>query len=130
MILRRLFCLALVLGFTAPCLAQQRVAETDKQFTAEVLKTMLFAKTDDEKKFCDYIIQKRDDGTIPAALIYGVYQKAMTKERGRRFVYFKTGLELVCKQYGIVLYPVVSAKTLPSTPSPFSSAFKSLFNRI
>ena len=74
-------------------------------FTADVLKTTLFAKTIDEKRFCDYVIQKRDDGTIPTRLLYGVYQKAVTKDRGRRFAYFKAGLELVCKREGIVLKP-------------------------
>ena len=102
---RQLFSLILVLSFVTPCFAQQRGSEIDKWFTAEILKATLYAKTYDEMRFCDYVIQKRDDGTIPFRLLYGVYQKAMTKDRGRRFVYFKLALEFMCRQEGIVLYP-------------------------
>jgi|GEM_PF-1284040 len=123
-IVRRLFCLALILGFIAPCLAQGNVDDGDKYFTADVLQSTLFARTPEEKRFCDYVIQKRDDGTIPSRLIYGIYQKALTKDRNRRFAYFKTGLEILCKREGIVLYPT-PAQTSATTPTPsfISSAF-------
>jgi len=85
--------------------AQQRGADIDKLLTAEVLKTRLFAKTPDERRFCDYVIQKRDNGTLPARIIYAVYEKAVTKDKGRRFAYFKSGLEILCKREGIELYP-------------------------
>ena len=127
MILRPLFCTILVLGFAFPCLAQQKSTDTDKHFTANVLKQTLFAKTDDERKFCDCVIQKRDNGTLPVAIIYGVYQKAMTKDQGRRFAYFKAGLELVCQQRGIVLYPT-PVKT--SSPASTFTSFKNIFSRI
>ena len=122
--IRRLFCLVLVLGFAAPCLAQGNVADVDIRFTADVLKSTLFARTSEERSFCDYVIQKRDDGTIPSRLIYGVYQKALTKDRNRRFAYFKTGLEILCKREGIVLSPT-PAQTSATTPTPsfVSSAF-------
>ena len=132
MILRQLLYFGFVLGFAAPCFAQQAVSNGDKLFTADVLKATLFAKTDDEKRFCDYVIQKRDDGTIPYRIVYGTYQKAITKDRVRRFAYFKTGLEILCKREGIVLNPT-PVKTLATTKSPtiFSipTAFKGLFQR-
>ena len=102
-VVRRLLCLVLFLGFAAPCFSQQTASEPDKLFTADVLKKTLFAKTDGEKKFCDYVIQKRDDGTIPTRIIYGIYRNAMTKDRNRRFFHFKTGLEIICKREGIAL---------------------------
>jgi len=119
----------LVLGFAVPCFAQQQVAGSDKRLTATILKTTLYAKTDGEKAFCDYVIQKRDSGTIPTRLIYGVYQKALTKDKGRRFAYFKTGLEIMCQQEGIALYPAPAGAS-PTAPSfvPFAF-FKGLFLR-
>ena len=126
MILHRLICFTLVFGFAITGFAQKEDPETNKLFTADVLKTTLFARTADEKKFCDYIIQKRDDGTIPTRLIYGVYRKAMTQDRNRRFAYFKSGLEIVCKREGIVLNPT-SVKTSASIPSLTLPSFKRLF---
>ena len=102
----RLFCFVLLLGFSSPCLAQPTLSDLDKLFTADVLKATLYVRTNDEKRFCDYVIQKRDDGTVPTRLIYGAYQKAITKDRGRRFAYFKAGLELLCKREGIALKPM------------------------
>ena len=124
---RQLVYALLVLGFAVPCFAQQFVADSDKRLSAAILKATLYAKTDDEKRFCDYVIQKRDDGTIPTRLIYGVYQKALTKDKTRRFAYFKTGLEIMCVREGIVLYPTPSrASSAPA--SPFTLSFlKELF---
>ena len=85
--------------------AQQRGTDIDKLLTADVLKTRLFAKTPEEKRFCDYVIQKRDNGTLPPKIIYAVYEKAVTKDKVRRFAYFKLGLEILCKREGIELYP-------------------------
>jgi hypothetical protein len=113
---RQLFYALLVLGFAIPYFAPQLVADSDKRLNATILKATLYAKTDEEKKFCDYVIQKRDDGTIPTRLIYGVYQRALTKDKTRRFAYFKTGLELVCVREGLALYPTpvrTSATTSP-----------------
>ena len=123
MTLRRLFCFVLLFGFAVPCFAQKDDSETHKRFTAEVLKTTLFAKTADEKRFCDYVIQKRDDGTIPSRLIYGVHRKALTKDRTHRFVYFKAGLEVACKQEGIALNPT-PVKIVPTKPSLMFPSFK------
>jgi len=128
MVVRWLFCLGLVLGFAAPCLAQGNTADIDKQFTADLLKMMLFAKTAEERQYCDYVIQKRDDGTIPARILYGVYQKAMTKDRNLRFIYFKTALEIICKREGIVFNPT-PVGTAPATSSFFPPAFSRLFQR-
>ena len=100
MILRTLLCFVFLFGF---CSAQQKVSDTDKLLTADVLKATLFAKTPEEKKYCDDIIKKRNDGTVPQQIFYGVYQKALSKDRGRRFAYFKSGIEMVCSQRGISL---------------------------
>ena len=128
MILRQLFCLVLVFGFAVPGLAQNNVDDIDKRFTADVLKRELFAKTVEERGFCDYVIQKRDDGTIPPRIIYSVYQKTMAKDRNVRFTYFKTALETVCKREGIVLYstPVRATSSFPSFTLP---SFRGLFQR-
>jgi len=117
-IVRWLFCCVLVLGFASPCFAQGDMSGIDHRFTADVLKATLFARTIEERRFCDYVIQRRDNGTIPPRLIYGVYQKAMTKDRNRRFIYFKTALEIVCKREGIVLNP---------TPIRTSPSFRGFF---
>ena len=124
MIVRRLFCFVLVLGFAVPCYAQGN-ADIDRRFTADLLKMTLFAKTAEEALYCDYVIQKRDDGTLPPRILYGAYQRAMTKERNRRFIYFKAALEILCKREGIVLNPP-SVKTVPSTSPLIPSAFKGL----
>ena len=125
----RLFCFAFVLGFAVPCLAQKNSADDiDQRFTADVLKSTLFARTSDERRFCDYVIQKRDDGTIPTRLIYGVYQKALTKDRYRRFAYFQTGLELVCQREGIALHST-PVRTSPTTPSFTLPTLRGLFSR-
>ena len=119
---RQLFYALLVLGFAVPCFAQQHVVDSDKRLSAAILKATLYTKTDSEQRFCDYVIQKRDDGTIPTRLIYGVYQKALTKEKTRRFAYFKTALEIMCAREGIALYPapVQPSSTAASSWIPFS----------
>ena len=105
----------------------------DKHFTADVLKTRLFAKTPEDQQFCDLVIKKQNDGTIPHRLIYGVYQKAMTKEPNRRFLYFKTALEIMCKREGVALYatPVKTASNTPSSslPSFIPPALRAIFQR-
>ena len=125
--IRRLFYALFVLGFAVPCSAQQSGAHSDSRLTAEILKVTLYAKTDDERRFCDYVIQKRNDGTIPTRLIYGVYQKALTKDKARRFAYFRTGLEIMCAREGIVLYPT-PVRTSSATSS--SALFSPFFLRI
>lgn len=134
-ILRWLLCSTLVLGLAACCLAQDNVfvSDKDKQFTADVLKRTLSARTVEDKQFCDYVVQKRDNGTLPSHLFYSAYQKAMTKDVNRRSLYFKTALEALCKREGIVLYPT-SVKSSPTKPTTSSlsfipSAVKGLFQR-
>ena len=128
MIVRQLLYSVLVLGFAVPCFAQQQVGDSDKRLTAVILKTTLYAKTDDEKDFCDYVIQKRDNGILPPRLLYGVYQNALTKEKGRRFAYFKSGLEIMCMREGIVLYPT-PVRTSSVSPSFVPFSLKGLFLR-
>ena len=104
---RQVFCISFLgvflLCFAAPCLSQSMGGDMSRMFTADVLKTTLFAKTAQEKQFCDYVIQKRDDGTLPYVLLYAVHQKSLTKDRGRRFAYFKSSLEIACRREGIRL---------------------------
>ncbi|MCL2004826.1 MAG: hypothetical protein FWG73_01565 [Planctomycetaceae bacterium] len=100
--LRTLFFCVLLVGFAMPCSAQS-ANDIDKHFTADILKITLFARTKSERDFCDYVIQKRNDGTLPTQIIYSVHQKAVQKDRSRRFAYFKTALEIVCKREGIRL---------------------------
>ena len=121
MIVRLLFGVALFLSVSAHCFAQQSTADIDQRFTAELLKTTLFARTAEEKRFCDYVIQRRDAGTLPTRLIYGAYQMAMTKDRARRFAYFKAALELLCRREGIVLNPNRS----PTPPRQTQNAWRS-----
>ena len=127
-IIRQLFCVVLALGFAAPCFAQESATDVDKRLTADVLKTTLLARTAEERRFCDYVINKRDDGTIPSRLIYAVYQKARAQDRNRRFVYFKTGLETLCKREGIVLNSI-AVQTTPTAPSFISPKVMGLFQR-
>ena len=108
----------LALCFVSPCFAQQQqtnLTEADKLFTADVLRITLFARTIDEWKFCEYVIQKRDDGTIPSQIIYLLHRKALNYDRHRRFAYFKMALETLCQREGIALYPT-STKTSTTAP--------------
>ena len=68
-----------------------------------MLRMTLFAKTKSEMDFCDYVVEKRNDGTLPAQIIYSIHRKAIQKERARRFAYFRAALEIVCKREGIRL---------------------------
>ena len=120
---RRLCCTVLIFSLATSCFAQRATSEL---FTADVLKKELFARTNEERQFCDYVIKKRDDGTIPERIIYAVYRKAITQDQKKRFLFFKNGLEILCRQEGIVLYPT-SVKTTPKTSSVISSLFKKLF---
>jgi hypothetical protein len=107
-ILRHLLFFVLFGCSAAAGFAQQRGSDIDKLLTADVLKTRLFAKTPEERRFCDYVIQKRDNGTLPPRIIYAVFERAVTKDKGRRFAYFKLGLETLCRREGIALYPTSS----------------------
>ena len=126
MILRQLPFLLFIFTFAIPCFGQRNDGETEKYFTADVLISTLFARTAEERRFCEYVIQRRDEGTIPHRIIYGVYRKAMTQERHRRFAYFRAGLEIVCQREGIVLNPTATRRT-PGTPSPLPSFVPSIF---
>jgi len=114
-VIRHLFRLVLFFVFAAPCFAQ---FTESSQLSADMLKKTLYAKSIDELRFCDYVIQKRDDGTIPARIIVGVYRKALTKDRGRRLTYFRTALEILCKQEGIILYPASTKTSSPLLKMP------------
>jgi len=114
-ILRQLLLFVLLGCFAATGFAQQRGSDIDKRLTADLLKARLFAKTPEERRFCDYVIQLRDNGTIPSRLLYAVYEQAVTKDKGRRFAYFKTALEILCKREGITLYPTSGKSKTPSS---------------
>ena len=126
-----LVCFVLVLGCAVPCFAQQTATNTSNRLTADVLKTTLFVRTAEEGRFCDYVIQRRDAGTLPPSLLYAVYRKAMAQDRVRRFAYFRNALEIVCRQEGIVLNPTAStaapARTASSVPAWIPSFLRGLF---
>jgi hypothetical protein len=109
----------LILLFTAG-IADSRSFADAPALDADILAQRLYAKTGDEKAYCRYIIEQRNNGTLPENIFYGVYRRAAEKEKARRFVYFKTGLEILCKREGIVLPEM-------QTPQPEKKSFFSFF---
>ena len=77
----------------------------------EILAKMLYAKNSEENAYCQYIIQQRDNGTLPEKIFYAVYRRAVEKEKSRRFIYFRTSIEILCKREGIVLPAFSAAET-------------------
>jgi hypothetical protein len=99
-------------GFT-----QTNDSESDTTLTADVLIATLYAKTISEKEYCENIIRLRDEKKLPSRIFYGVYRKSINLEKNRRFSYFQTGLEILCKREGIILEQPVSFKP----PNVFSA---------
>jgi hypothetical protein len=109
------FRLLILTGLTALFLVLQGLAQTnetenDTILTADVLISTLYAKTNAEKDYCEKIIQLRDKKILPNRIFYSVYRKSVNLEKNRRFTYFQTGLEILCKREGIVLELPVSFK--------------------
>ncbi len=75
----------------------------DNTLTAEVLCNSLYARTDEEREYCEFVIRMRDENVLPNRILYYAYKKAMQQDNSRRFIYFQTVLELVCERQGIVL---------------------------
>jgi hypothetical protein len=92
-------------GFT-----QTSDSESDTTLTADVLIATLYAKTDAEKEYCENIIRLRDEKKLPSRIFYGIYRKSINLEKNRRFTYFQTGLEILCKREGIILEQSTSFK--------------------
>jgi hypothetical protein len=97
--------------------------ESNITLTADVLIATLYAKTDAEKEYCENIIRLRDEKILPNRIFYGIYRKSINLEKSRRFTYFQTGLEILCKREGIVLEqsasfkPVNAFSLTPTKPS-------------
>ncbi|MDR2438895.1 MAG: hypothetical protein LBE12_05955 [Planctomycetaceae bacterium] len=91
-------CFLVLQGF-----AQTNDAENNINLTADTLVSTLYAKTNAEKEYCENIVRLRDEKILPNRIFYGVYRKSVTLEKKRRFIYFQTGLEILCKREGIVL---------------------------
>ncbi|MDR2755230.1 MAG: hypothetical protein LBC20_05935 [Planctomycetaceae bacterium] len=113
-----LFRLLIFSGLTAFFLVLQGFAQTDDMenntnMTADILISTLYAKTNAEKEYCENIIRLRDEKILPSRIFYGVYRKSVTLEKQRRFIYFQTGLEILCKREGIILEQPVSPKITP-----------------
>lgn len=90
-----------LLFFAFAALAQE--TGTAPLLGTEVLEKTLYAKNSEEKAYCAYIIQQRDNGVLPMKIFYGVYYRAAEKEKARRFIYFRTGIEILCQREGVVL---------------------------
>jgi hypothetical protein len=131
-----LFRLLVLSGLTVLALVLQGFAQTNDtentennvNLTADVLILTLYAKTNTEKEYCENIIRLRDEKILPNRIFYGVYRKATTLEPNRRFTYFQTGLEILCKREGIVLERSVSFKPnrifSPTPPKSIVTASK------
>ncbi|MDR0520423.1 MAG: hypothetical protein LBH00_01070 [Planctomycetaceae bacterium] len=91
--------------FAQTGLVQTGSAAADVWISADILQATLAAKTPEEQNYCNYVIRLRDAGYLPPRIFYGVYKKALSKDRNRRFYYFKYALEAVCKQERIPFYP-------------------------
>ncbi|MDR1964463.1 MAG: hypothetical protein LBQ50_11840 [Planctomycetaceae bacterium] len=101
---------AMLLFFVSQGLTQNLPSDTD--LTADVLIATLYAKTDAEKKYCENIIRLRDEKILPSRIFYGIYRKSISlEEKNRRFTYFQTGLEILCKREGIALDEFISFKS-------------------
>lgn len=90
-----------LLLLTAAASAQEN--GTADTLAADVLAKNLYAKNSDEQMYCAYVVQLRDNKTLPEKIFYAVYYRAIEKEKARRFTYFRTGLEILCKREGVVL---------------------------
>jgi hypothetical protein len=113
MLLRQcLILVAIVLFLNIEGIAQTISLENDTALTADVLIATLYAKTDTEKEYCENIIRLRDKKILPNRILYGVYRKSVNREKERRFTYFQTGLEILCKREGIDLEQSTSFKSI------------------
>ncbi|MDR2704358.1 MAG: hypothetical protein LBC02_01140 [Planctomycetaceae bacterium] len=121
---RLLIFVGLLMFFLAPQgFTQTNDSENDTTLTADVLIATLYAKTDAEKEYCENIIRLRDEKKLPSRIFYGVYRKSINLEKNRRFTYFQTGLEILCKREGIILEQSASfkpANVFSSTPTKSS----------
>ena len=132
-----LFLILILFGTSA--LAQVSDLESEARLTADILSAKLYAKTDSEKEYCDFVIRQRDQGNLPDRILYAAYRHAVNKEKDRRFTYFQHSLETLCKRENIVLKSSAPKKSsfLPSkataastgtTSNSFTSFFQ-LFRR-
>lgn len=108
MIRRRLLGSALITGlivflFPITLTAQMHDINSEGTITAEILRLKLYAKSEAENKYCDDVIKKRDEGVLPNRILVSAYRYAVQKEKTRRFIYFKTALERLCKEQKIEL---------------------------
>jgi hypothetical protein len=114
---RLLIFAGLLMFFLAPQgFTQTNDSESDTTLTADVLIATLYAKTISEREYCENIIRLRNEKILPSRIFYGVYRKSINLEKNRRFTYFQTALEILCKREGIILEQSVSSK-----PNAFSS---------
>lgn len=116
---RRLFwalCSLLIIGwfgFHSNLHANSDVSES--YLTTDVLQKTLYAKTDAENNYCQFVIDCRSQGTLPNRILYAAYRYAMKKEKDRRFTYFQQSLVTLCKRENIVL------ENAPTTENGFFS---------
>lgn len=88
---------------TELCRAEQYGSTGENMLTADVLKMKLYAKTEAEKEYCDFVIRKRNEKILPDRILFGAYRRAVQEDKGRRFAYFRRALEILCKEAKIDL---------------------------
>lgn len=119
--------------------APQVESSADSSLTVEILQMNLYAKTTAEKQYCEYVIEKRNEGVLPNRILYGAYRYAMKQDKDRRFTYFEMGLQKLCEESKIDLNASQARKkyffsTKPTTAPPeatkpsFNDATKSAFS--
>ncbi|MDR2168972.1 MAG: hypothetical protein LBP59_02410 [Planctomycetaceae bacterium] len=73
------------------------------KLTSAILQNTLYTKTAAEVAYCDFVIRRCEDGTIPKRILYYVYYNTINAERNQRFVRFQKKLEYICKREKINL---------------------------
>lgn len=97
-----LFFLA-VLSIPADAQIQYAQNPADQRLTTDVLSKTLYARTPEQEAFLGKCIDLRDSGVLPDRILYTAYRYAMKKQKTRRYDYFKTALEKLCKENRITL---------------------------
>ncbi|MDR2641352.1 MAG: hypothetical protein LBC74_01005 [Planctomycetaceae bacterium] len=77
--------------------------KSEKKLTSAILQNKLYAKTDDDIAYCDFVISCYQNGTIPARVLHFAFNNALTAEQNQRFIRFQKNLEYICKHEKINL---------------------------
>ncbi|GHT34806.1 hypothetical protein FACS189427_02820 [Planctomycetales bacterium] len=124
--------LFLVFSQEETCCAQNAAGEYgNEQLTAEVLQKSLYAKTPEEEAYCAFVVAQRDKKVLPDRVLYSAYRYAVSKDKDRRFSYFKYSLEKLYKNAGVVLKqePEVKKTATPLSIFRFSNSSGKIFSK-